>query len=100
MIFIKEDVIIIFKIMKNYLKKLYIFDFFFVYFIVKRISNNFDLYVFFEVKSDILLFYELVMLRLNEVFQVIDFLFLFILVLNKDLSEDVDLLLSYVLLIL
>lgn len=49
---------------------------------------------------ELLLFYELIMLRLNEVFELIEFLFLLFLVLNKDLSEVIEMLLEYVIVML
>lgn len=92
---IKEDVIITLKIMKNYPKKLHTFDFPPVYFTVKRTSNNLDLHVSFEVKSDIPPSYESVMSRSNEAFQATDSLPPSTSASNKDSSEDVDPPLSY-----
>lgn len=49
---------------------------------------------------ELLLFYELIMLRLNEVFELIEFLLMLFLVLNKDFSEVIEMLLEYVIVIL
>nr|XP_034309072.1 uncharacterized protein LOC117680462 isoform X3 [Crassostrea gigas] len=62
---------------------------------IKRTSNNLDLHVSFEVKSDIPPSYESVMSRSNEAFQATDSLPPSTSASNKDSSEDVDPPLSY-----
>lgn len=62
---------------------------------IKRTSNNLDLHVSFEVKSDNPPSYESVMSRSNEAFQATDSLPPSTSASNKDSSEDVDPPLSY-----
>ncbi|XP_052682938.1 uncharacterized protein LOC128163387 [Crassostrea angulata] len=62
---------------------------------IKRTSNNLDLHVSFEVKSDIPPSYESVMSRSNEAIQATDSLPPSTSASNKDSSEDVDPPLSY-----